>query len=103
MQSFLRVHEADVKGVISGFDRVRVRGTLRFLANVRGLMVFLQSAAILLKDFAGWTMVGPNKELKRLELRRFWGRCLHDYFYILDPQLGLVNSACRPTCRFPSP
>ena len=37
MQSFLARHESQVKGVLSGFDRVRFRGTLRWLANVRGL------------------------------------------------------------------
>ena len=33
MPSFLTRHELNVKGVLSGFDRVRLRGTLRQLAN----------------------------------------------------------------------
>lgn len=124
-----------------------------FLANLRGLLVFVRSAGILLKDFADWAMdlteeicrsterrahdlerklvyleschtnkeetaleiarlqgiteglvcilscvepgtsfkVGPNKELKQVELRQFWGRCLHYYFYIL-PSHGITTS-----------
>lgn len=41
-------------GAISGLDRVRFRGTLRWLANERGLGTFMHSAGILLKDFSGW-------------------------------------------------
>ena len=43
-----------VLGATSGLDRVRFRGTLRWLANERGLRTFMHSAGILLKDFAGW-------------------------------------------------
>jgi hypothetical protein len=41
MQCALTRHAAEVKGVLSGFDRVRFRGTLRWLASVRGLGTFL--------------------------------------------------------------
>jgi hypothetical protein len=41
-----------VTGMISGFDRVRLRGTIRMLANVPGLWRFLRSTGrVLLKDF----------------------------------------------------
>ena len=29
--------------------------------------------------------VGPNRERKRLELRAHPGKCLHQYFYVIDP------------------
>lgn len=43
-----------VYGVISGLDRIRFRGTLRWLATQSGLARFMTSTGILLKDFSGW-------------------------------------------------
>jgi hypothetical protein len=40
-----------VIGMISGWDRLRFRGTVRMLANVAGLMRFLSYTGRLLKDF----------------------------------------------------
>lgn len=51
MHEFLQRHEQDVIGILSGFDRVRVRGTLRFLANTHGMRAYLWRAKVLLKDF----------------------------------------------------
>jgi hypothetical protein len=153
MQSFLTRHASEVKGTLSGFDRVRFRGTLRWLSNLRGMGAWLCRANVLLKDFKAYAMglterikqatdelaeragrpvvylpssslrkedfardiaqrdgiaeglvcvltavepcvtftVGPNREAKRLELRRHHGKCLHQYFYLIDPQLGWLN------------
>ncbi len=153
MQSFLKHHAAEVKGTLSGLDRVLFRGTLRQIANVRGLFSYLSVASVLLKDFKVWAQglteqvraatvrvaeaagrpirylassgvrkeeraleiaktdgiteglicvltcvepcltftVGPNRKLKRLELRPSQGKCLHQYFYFLHPQLGLLH------------
>lgn len=35
--------------------------------------------------------VGPHRARKRLELRSFNGKCLHQYFYLIDPRLGWLN------------
>jgi len=51
MHEFIQRHENDVRGMLSGFDRVRLRGTLRFLANTDGMRAFLWQANVLLKDF----------------------------------------------------
>jgi hypothetical protein len=64
MQSFLRVHEAKIKGILSGFDRVRFRGTLRMLANAKGFGGFLCFMNILLKDFKEWS-VGLTDRIRR--------------------------------------
>jgi hypothetical protein len=56
MRSFLRAHDSEIKGTLSGFDRVRFRGTLRLLANVLGLGSFLSFMNIWLKDFKAWSM-----------------------------------------------
>lgn len=153
MNTFLTRHEEQVKGMLSGFDRVRFRGTLRWLANLRGMGTWLNRANVLLKDFKPYAMgltdqikqataaladkagrgvhylassslrkedfakaiaqqegiteglvcvltavepcktftVGPNRAAKRLELRAHQGKCLHHYFYLIDPQLGWLN------------
>jgi len=139
--------------MLSGFDRVRLRGTLRWLSNERGMLGFLQAVSVLLKDFTAYAKgitdqirrraeadarqagrpviylhnsqvskeevargiaqrdkvreglvcvltcvepcyyhsVGPNRETQRLELRYRPGKCLHQYHYLQDPQLGFVN------------
>jgi hypothetical protein len=154
MQRFIQKHAADVSGVLSGFDRMRFRGTLRWLANTKGMRSFLVAAYILLKDFktyvtgvteqiraatTAWAEsegrpviyldrpslrkedearriaqrdgiteglicvltsvepcfsyeVGPNRETKRLELRGGTKKCLHQYFYFLDPQFGFMHA-----------
>lgn len=51
MEQFLQQHAASVTGAISGWDRLRFRGTLRMLANVTGLGRFLSYTRHLLKDF----------------------------------------------------
>ena len=54
MHPFLERHADDVYGMLSGFDRLRLRGTLRFIANAGGMGVFLHRAGVLLKDFAAY-------------------------------------------------
>ena len=56
MQSFLTRHGSQIKGVLSGFDRVRFRGTLLWLANLSGVGTFLNDAGVLLKDFQNWAL-----------------------------------------------
>jgi hypothetical protein len=51
MSLFLRRFSHCIHGVLSGFDRVRFRGTQRLLASVRGLTAFLAFRHVLLKDF----------------------------------------------------
>ncbi|MFV1968486.1 MAG: hypothetical protein ACC628_23930 [Pirellulaceae bacterium] len=153
MDSFVTRHASEVKGTLSGFDRVRFRGTLRWLANLNGMGVWLSHTSVLLKDFKDYAMgltnrikeatqelaenagrpvrylassslrkenvardiaerdgiteglvcvltavepchtftVGPNRAAKKLELRSHPGKCLHQYFYLIDPQLGWLN------------
>ena len=150
MLQFIEKHANDVMGVISGFDRIRFRGTLRWLATVHGLACFLGSLRILLKDFTEYAKglttqirgtieamaqeaarptiylnstaiskeeyaraiasrdhvreglicvlscvepcfsyeVRANAETKHLELRGGRLKCLHQYLYFIDPQLG---------------
>lgn len=154
MQGFIQRHAANVIGVLSGFDRVRLRGTLRWLSNTRGMYSFLQASGVLLKDFTRYAKgiteqirqrtvqdaqkagrpviyvsssqeskeeiareiaardgvreglicvltcvepcayhsVGPNRELKRLELRYGSGKCLHQYHYFQHARWGFMHT-----------
>jgi hypothetical protein len=51
MQRFLQRHAESVMGTLSGFDRLRFRGTLRLLAHAGGMMNYLWQRRVLLKDF----------------------------------------------------
>src|SRR4030042_196410 len=52
----MTLYKDAVFGAIRGLDRIRFRGTLRWLANEAGLRRFLWRRCILLKDFKDWAM-----------------------------------------------
>lgn len=62
MREFIRRHESRTIGTLSGFDRVRFRGTLRWLACLSGMKNFLWHARVLLKDFTEYAK-GVTKRL----------------------------------------
>ena len=64
MHPFLERHAPDVLGALSGFDRLRLRGTLRFIANAGGMGVFLHQTGVLLKHF-GEYVDDVTAEVKR--------------------------------------
>ncbi len=51
MNEFIDKHQKDILEVLSGFDRVRFRGTFRVLAVVKLLLVWLRHQQVLIKDF----------------------------------------------------
>lgn len=51
MKKFISHHAGQISGVLSGFDRIRFRGTFRQLAHVSGMMSILSYLGVLLKDF----------------------------------------------------
>ena len=63
MKTFLQRHQADIYGVLSGFDRVRFRGTRRAVSYPKGVMGLLWVFQILLKNFAQF-LQGHTKRLK---------------------------------------
>jgi hypothetical protein len=55
MHSFLNQFAGVVRGVLSGLDRVFLRGTLRGIAYTKGLKSFLGTQRVLLKDFGDYS------------------------------------------------
>ena len=51
MNSFIEKHKKDIIGVLSGWDRIVFRGTLRLVANLAGMNQYLSYLGILMKDF----------------------------------------------------
>jgi len=69
----IELYQDKIIGATRGLDRIRFRGTVRWLANQSGLRTFMRHSHILLKDFAGWvesltTMVKQNCKLRADEL-----------------------------------
>src|SRR6266446_3289739 len=67
MTSFLQRFGAMILGVLSGFDRIRLRGTLPHLANTGSLFRWLESTGVLLKDFPGYAEARTQQLRKALE------------------------------------
>lgn len=55
MESFIQRHASSVMGVLNGFDRIRFRGTLRWLCYASGLGRYLTAIGVRLTDFKEFT------------------------------------------------
>lgn len=64
MESFVQKHAAKVIGVLSGFDRLVFRGTIRQIAHVSGMHSYLAIIRLLLKDF-GKHALRMSEQLKK--------------------------------------
>ena len=54
MDTLLHRLSGKIKGVIQGFDRIVFKGTLRPIAYVAGMQIFLQRNGVLNKDYKNW-------------------------------------------------
>jgi hypothetical protein len=54
MERFVTRHGDRIVGILAGFDRVLLRGTVRSISYVEGLDKFLSSQRVRYKDFAGY-------------------------------------------------
>ncbi len=51
MREFIAKHRDEITGVLSGFDRLVFRGTLRSISHVHGMDTYLAMNKVLRKDF----------------------------------------------------
>jgi type III secretory pathway component EscU len=63
MNRFVEKYSEKLLGVISGFDRLVLKGTLMLLSYPAGMMNFLFEKEVLLKDFSSYAQE-VSEELK---------------------------------------
>src|SRR5437773_11839803 len=51
MERFVTRHQDRIAGILTGFDRMRFRGTLRSISNWKGMRIWLNQQHVLLNDF----------------------------------------------------
>lgn len=61
VEAFLKEHGVDVTGVIGGFDRLRLRASLRWLYQPSFMKRYLCEARVLLKDFGAYATALSNR------------------------------------------
>jgi hypothetical protein len=61
VNAFVQKHRSQVIGVLSGFDRLVFRGTVRPVSYVEGMKAFLAGQGILLKDFGDYAEATSNR------------------------------------------
>lgn len=61
MNGFVQRHMSSVTGLLSGFDRLRFRGTLRMLSHTGGFASFLRLVGVKIKDFGPYVRETTEK------------------------------------------
>ena len=51
MRKFIQRHEEQILGILSGFDRMRFRGSLRLLQSEGGTATWLERIGVAVKGF----------------------------------------------------
>jgi hypothetical protein len=91
VNEFVQRHAGSVIGCLSGFDRLLFRGTVRMAACASGLMRYLWSARVLLKDFGEWSAALTARVREGSEaVMRDAGRPL---VYLRDPSVSKEDLA----------
>lgn len=67
MEQFLSRHRDKITGVLSGLDRILIRGTIRQLATVAGVASYLNYRGVLLKDFRDYAEATTTRIRVRAE------------------------------------
>lgn len=101
MQSFLQRHASEIKGVLSGFDRVRFRGTIRWLASLEGMKTYLGTTKRMLKDFNDWAK--SRTERIRVASERLAAAAGGEVIYLQSSRTSkeqvALETACAKGCQ----
>lgn len=96
MQSFLQRWAGIICGVVSGWDRLRFRGTQRWLAHPKGLFGFLWQRGVLLKDFGDYAQDTSRQIRTATEaLARDHGRPLQYLAKPTTPKDAVIHDLLR--------
>jgi len=91
MECFLKHHQDHIRGVLSGFDRVVFRGTLRSISHVKGMETFLNVHHVLLKDFGSF--VEAQSSLLKTHAQKFAQDHKRPYKYIVSASRSKADIA----------
>ena len=64
MHAFVQRHAEKVIGMLNGWDRIRLRGTLLWLSNVQGMSSYLYAAKVKYKEFKEYVL-GTTEEVRQ--------------------------------------
>jgi hypothetical protein len=93
MQSFLGRHHKQIVGVLSGFDRVLFRGTIRSISYLKGFEKFLNARSVLYKDFGSF--VERLSDRVKSHARAFAKRHGRPLIYLQSSAVSKEAEACR--------
>lgn len=91
MERFLTQHKDRIKGIISGFDRILFRGSLRSICYSKGIQEWLGSQNILMKDFGVYaTTISEQIKQHAQQYAQSHGR---PYQYVYSPNASKEDIA----------
>ncbi len=86
MERFLKRHEGRIKGIISGFDRILFKGSLRSISSLRMMNIYLFSQHILYRDFGTWAQ-GLSDRIKQ-HAKAYAESRNRPYVYLQSPSVS---------------
>jgi hypothetical protein len=91
MERFVTRHGDRIAGILSGFDRVLFRGTLRSISYVKGFEQFLSSQSVLYKDFVPFAeRISERLKTHAMAVATEAGR---PFQYLASPQVSKEDAA----------
>jgi len=93
MERFLERHQDRITGVVSGFDRILFRGTLRSISYVNGMGKFLSSHGIRFKEFGRFA--ARVSEVVKDHSRQIAKRAGRPWEYVQSPKASKEEIARR--------
>jgi hypothetical protein len=93
MNRFFERNQADIVGVLSGFDRVRFGGSLRSMDYLKGFDKFLGALGVLYKDFGKFAQAVSDRI--KAHARKFAERSGRELLYLDSSSISKEETALR--------